>query len=112
MVVAEEEGYLDDILGEYGMRLRWAKTADTSLPNNLDPDSMSRLIPRFSSVVADLVSRGLIEVWKDEVGGTSVAGSELSETLCDHRAWIRDDGAGSMMFCISVTEAWRDLAAE
>jgi hypothetical protein len=114
MIVAFEENYLQNVLDEYGMRLRWAQTGDTSLSSELDANDKAALIPRFASVVDDLVRRGWLEIYEpravDDNGSAGQMGEDRRrEVLSDHANWLpRDDDLGTMIE-LGTTDAWDDL---
>jgi hypothetical protein len=62
MVNAMEEAYLNNVMDEYGMRLRWAKTGNCRHPSDLTDEARRQLIPHFATVVADLIDRGWLEI--------------------------------------------------
>jgi hypothetical protein len=114
MIVAEEEGYLYNVLDEYGMRLRWAKSADTRLPSDLDDDDKLALVPRFGEVLDDLVGRGWIEVYEPSAVGVNgyalVLEHRRREILSDPSNWIRRDGEDVAMIQLVTTDAWQAMA--
>jgi hypothetical protein len=109
MIGAVEESYLNIVMDEYGMRLRWAKTGDCRLPSNLTDDAKRQLIPHFVTVVADLIDRGWIEIrepftdrWDD---AAPMSPAQQETALHDPAAWIVTvDGTHRMVMLMSTDE--------
>src|SRR2546421_10468715 len=81
LIVAEEEGFVVNIIGEYGARLAWAETGNTRTPSKLSEEAKRHLIPRFKRIVVDLVRKGAIEVCEPVNGGWTNARSLSSEEV-------------------------------
>lgn len=114
MVIAKEEGYLNDVIGEYGMRLRWAKTGDVRLTSNLNEGAKRALIPKFSRAVAHLLLQGFIEVsgleGLDQNDLLLMDEDAIVAALSDWRMWI-DAGGDACMVMIATTDRWDQIAA-
>jgi hypothetical protein len=113
MITACEEAYLVDVLGEYGMRLEWAKTADTRRSSNLDDEAKRRLIAHFANVVTDMIAQNWVEIreptfdWDDAEPMTP---EQIHSALHDEATWLaRPDGEHRMVM-LMTTDHWDRLA--
>ncbi|MFB6392754.1 hypothetical protein [Polymorphospora lycopeni] len=114
MISAFEEAYLNNIIDGYGARLEWARTGDTTCPSKLDDVAKRELVPRFASVVADLVERELIELTEptfDRWDGTEpLPGERLHDALRDPASWVDAPDGRRRMVVVTYTETWDRLA--
>jgi hypothetical protein len=115
MICALEEALLDNVLDEYGMRLRHAKTGDPRLPSKLTDEDKAELVPHFAPVVFEMFRAGWIEIretpnmnWDE---GTSIIEEEMSGVLNDPEVWIKGPEGSRRMVMILRTGIWDDLVA-
>ncbi|MEV0393256.1 hypothetical protein [Polymorphospora rubra] len=114
MITSFEEAHLNSIIDEYGARLEWAKTGDSTCPSKLDDAAKRRLVPRFAAVVADLVERGWIVLteptldrWHD---AEPITGEKLRDALHDPASWVDASDGRRRMVMVTYTAIWDRLA--
>jgi hypothetical protein len=110
LAVGERDGYLDEVLDEYGTRLRWAVTGDPTQHSGLDDPARTALTSRFAPVVVDLVLRGWIEAreaysgrWHDT---SAMSDDDLAVALDDPANWIPPSGPRQRGVTITATDRW------
>ncbi|BCJ63027.1 hypothetical protein [Polymorphospora rubra] len=117
MVTAVEEAYLNNVIDEYGARLEWAKTRDTTIPSKLDAAAKRQLIPHFASVVLNLIERGWIELTEEPTldrrhDAEPISGASLHDTLHDPASWMETPDGRRRMVTLTQTEAWELLTRQ
>ena len=110
LAVGERDGYLDEVLDEYGKRLRWAVTGDPTQHSGLDDPARIALTARFAPLFVDLVARGWIETreahsgrWHDT---SAMSEDDLAVALDDPANWLPPPGARQRGLTITTTGRW------
>ncbi|MFC4109834.1 hypothetical protein ACFOX0_28375 [Micromonospora zhanjiangensis] len=110
LAVGERDGYLDEVLDEYGRRLRWALTGDPAQPSRLDEPARIALIARFVPVLVGLVGRNWIETretysgrWHDT---SAMSADDLTIALRDPANWLPPPGTRQRGLTITTTACW------
>jgi hypothetical protein len=90
IITAEEEAAVNDILDEFRARQRWAETGSKLTPSDLDIDAKRALIPHFSQVLADMVARDWIDLFRGfaTIGSVKLTPDEAIAAINDPRSWI------------------------
>jgi hypothetical protein len=115
MVNAVEESLLIHVLDEWRARTLWAETGSTLTPSDLDDAAKRRLIPRFAPVVADLVTRGWIELneLRDGASGpVPLSGPGLQAVLVDSDSWVGRSDLRHRLIELVTTDRWDQHVAE
>jgi hypothetical protein len=110
IAVGERDGYLDEVLDEYGKRLRWALTGDPTQRSRLDDPTRIALTHRFAPVLVDLVGRGWVEAreaysgrWHDT---SAMSEDDLVVALADAANWMPPPSARQRGVTITATDRW------
>lgn len=115
MVNAVEESFLVNVLDEWRARALWADTGSTLTSSDLDDAAQRQLIPRFALVVADLITRGWIEL-SELQGGTAepvpLSGRALRAVLNDPDSWVRRSDLRHRLIELITTDRWDQHVAE
>jgi hypothetical protein len=109
MVNAVEESFLIYVLDEWRARTLWAETGSTLTPSDLDDDAKRRLVPRFALVVADLVTRGwvqLSELRDGTSGPVPLSGPGLRAVLDDFDSWVQRPDLRHRLIELAATGRW------
>ncbi|GAA1414908.1 hypothetical protein [Catellatospora coxensis] len=109
-----DEAELCHVIGEWDLRANRLPSGAGHHPSTLTHEERCALIPRFASVVADMVERGLVEVrepyydqgWHDGDPMTPAAISALH----DPHAWTRHEDGTHRTIWLTVTDHWLTLA--
>jgi hypothetical protein len=111
MINAVDEAALVDVMDEYRARIRWAEAGSTLVGSDLTDDDKRALMPRFAAIVADMVSRGWIELADGLPTPDSriLNPAEIAEALRDSYTWIRREDEAYRLVGVFVGEAWEEL---
>jgi hypothetical protein len=111
MISAVDQAALVDVMDEYSARIRWAEAGSTLVGSNLTDDDKRGLMPRFAAIVADMVSRGWIQLTDGLPTPDShlLNPAEIGEALRDPYTWIRREDEAYRLVGVFVGEAWDEL---
>jgi hypothetical protein len=105
MINAIEEGYLNEVIGDF---LGHAEHGGAVWMSSIDPDAIRALIPRFATVVLDMIERDLIEI-REPLDGVwdhapPMTSEEIHEALADPDTWIWTEGEAKRMVMLMTTD--------
>ncbi|MEU7821655.1 hypothetical protein [Catellatospora sp. NPDC049133] len=92
IVTAYEEAAIGHILDEFRARQRWAETGTTTTPSDLDLDAKRALVPHFARVLADMVSRGWVDLFRGypTKGSVELTAAEVAAVVNEPTSWISE----------------------
>jgi len=110
MIAALEDGWLNEIIGDYLGRSE--RNGAIWISSN-DVDAIRGFIPRFTSVVKDMVERDLIEIREPEDGvwdhASSLTGAGLERILADPKTWLWSGDDDNRMVRLLTTDRADEL---
>ena len=113
MLNAIEEAYLNGVIYDYNRRVNGQRIGETLVASPISEDTVRSLIPRFTEVVADLLTKGWIEIREPHNGVSDDAASltepEIAATLADPKTWIWDTNGDNRMVMLMTTDRWDQL---
>lgn len=105
MVIAIEEGYLNGVIGAF---LGHAEHGGAVWIFSNDADAIRALIPQFTTIVLDMIDRGLIEI-REPPDGTwdtapALTSAEVNAVLADPRTWLWSAEGDNRMVMTMTTD--------
>ncbi len=109
MITAIEEAYLNGVIGDF---LGHAEHGGAVWLFSSDTNEIQALIPRFTTVVRDMIDRGLIEIREPPDGvwdnAPPLTTAEINAALADPRTWLWSaEGDNRMVMTMTTDHADR-----
>lgn len=92
IMTAYEEAAMVHIMDEFRARQRWAETGTTETPSDLDIDAKRAMIPHFAEVLADMVARGWVDLFRGypTTGSVKLTADEVTAIINEPTSWISE----------------------
>jgi hypothetical protein len=92
IITAYDEAAMMHIMDEFRARQRWAETGATTTPSDLDIDAKRAMIPRFARILADMVARGWVDLFRGHPakGSAPLTADEVAAVIDEPTSWISE----------------------